>query len=299
MWFKNLKLFRLESPLDLDSEALEKVLSGHLLKPCGRLEAASFGWVSPFGREAELLSHGVHGAAFLTWGSDEKVLPSAVVQEAVAEKVHLLEKREPGKVSRKRRLSIKDEVLHSLLPQAFARPIRVDLLLDNQTPWLIVNTPSSRVAEDIVQFLRITLGTLRAVTLEESAATREILTSWLVSGKCPDDFEFGEECELKSASDDGATVRCRKQLLTSSEILQHLEHGKEVLQLGLNWSDRLEFVLGSDLTIRKLRFSDQVTAQLDDVGADMLAELDAIRALQIGEIRALVGALGNHFSQLR
>ena len=65
---------------------------------------------------------------------------------------------------------------------------------------------------------------------------------------------LGDECELRDPAEAGAVVRCRRQDLESDEVREHLKSGKQVFQLGLEYDERVSFVLGEDLTVRKLRF---------------------------------------------
>ena len=60
MFFRNLTLFRF--PTSLDLSRLEDLLADHPLKPVGTLELFSRGFVSPFGRAGEALSHRIGDA---------------------------------------------------------------------------------------------------------------------------------------------------------------------------------------------------------------------------------------------
>ncbi|HEX5664897.1 MAG TPA: recombination-associated protein RdgC, partial [Xanthomonadaceae bacterium] len=64
MFFRNLTLFRFPGSLDFGD--LDTRLAEHVLKPVGGLELFSRGFVSPFGRDAEALSHRIGDAIWLT-----------------------------------------------------------------------------------------------------------------------------------------------------------------------------------------------------------------------------------------
>ncbi len=49
MWFKNLQLYRLSKPFDLDSEALHEALQERASRECGTLEMSVSGWFPPLG----------------------------------------------------------------------------------------------------------------------------------------------------------------------------------------------------------------------------------------------------------
>ena len=91
-------------------------------------------------------------------------------------------------------------------------------------------------------------------------------------------------------------VRARSMLLDCDEIRAHIESGKQVQRLALNWQDRLEFVLGADLVIRRLKFAEALTGAHDDLKEDPLARRDAdflLMSEAIGELwQALLKAFG-------
>jgi recombination associated protein RdgC len=79
-----------------------------------------------------------------------------------------------------------------------------------------------------------------------------------------------------------------------------LKQGKQVYQLGLQFEDRMSFVLGEDLVIRKLRFLDVVQDSLDAEGRDSAeAELDASFALMTLELEQLLTGMETWFGLQR
>jgi len=75
--------------------------------------------------------------------------------------------------------------------------------------------------------------------------------------------------------EDGGVVRARSMMLDCDEIRSHIESGKHVQRLALTYQDRLSFVLGSDLVIRRLKFGEELVGANDDLKDDMLARRDA------------------------
>lgn len=88
----------------------------------------------------------------------------------------------------------------------------------------------------------------------------------------PDKLVLGDECELREPGDEGGQVKVSKQELIGEEVEVHLQAGKQVSKMALIWNDALSFVLGDDLVIRKLKFTDSVQEQLDEVNAETAAE---------------------------
>ena len=290
MFFRNLTLFRF--PTSLDVSDLESQLSTCALKPVGPLELSSRGFIPPFGRDAEALSHRIGDALWLTVGSEDKLLPGAVVNDLLQKKLAELEQKEgrrPGGRTRKR---LKEDLVHELLPRAFVRPGRTDALLDLEHGLCVVDTSSRKSGENVVSEIRHALGSFPALPLNAEIAPRAVLTGWIAGEPLPDGLSLGDECELKDAADKGAVVKCQRQELLGDEIGKHLEAGKQVTRLALTLDDHVSFVLGEDLVIRKFKLLDGAVDQLESTERDDLhAELDARFALMSGEVKRLFSVL--------
>src|SRR3546814_11609676 len=86
--------------------------------------------LSPFGRDEGVLSHRVGDCIWICLGGEEKILPSAVVNEATNKKAAEVEAREGRKLGGRARQRLKDDVLQELLPRAFVTPVRANAYLD-------------------------------------------------------------------------------------------------------------------------------------------------------------------------
>ena len=286
MFFRNLTFFRF--PATHDFTQLDALLPEAALKPVGPLELSSAGFVSPFGRGEEALSHRIGDAIWLTVGSENKILPGSVVNDLLAQKVAEIEDKEGRKLGGKARKRLKDDLLHELLPRAFVKSSRTDALLDLEHGFLAVDSSSRKSAEAVASEIRRALGSFPAIPPNAEVAPRSILTGWIAGEPLPEGLSLGEECELKDAMDGGAVVKAQNQELVSDEIAKHLEAGKQVTKLALNLDDHLSFVLGEDLVVRKLKFLEGAVDQLESTEReDLRAELDARFALLAGEVRRL------------
>jgi recombination associated protein RdgC len=92
-------------------------------------------------------------------------------------------------------------------------------------------------------------------------------------------------------------IRCKNQNLAAAEIVNHLKTGMHVSKLALNWQARIEFLLDDKLIIKRLRFSELVQEQADEIEADDVAtqfDVDfSIMALELsGFFKAVMNALG-------
>lgn len=296
MLFRNLTLFRFPLSMREALETLPDRLPDHALRPLGPLELSTRGFVSPFGRGDERLSHRVGDCLLLNLGGENKILPAAVVNQVLNEKLDTIreqEGRSPGGRERKR---LKDEVLTDLLPRAFSKPMRVPAYLDLERGWLVVDSSSRKNAEAVVVAIREALGSFPVYPANAEGSPRVVLTGWIAGEDLPSGFALGDEFELIEPGDGGAIGKFRRQEADTEEIEAHLQAGKQCSRLALNFHDRLSFVLGDDLVIRKLRFLDAATDDLDNDEIQRREdELSAIFTLMTGELRLLLGLLDTEF----
>jgi recombination associated protein RdgC len=290
MFFRNLTLFRF--PASLDFNDLDTQLDPCALKPVGALELSSRGFISPFGRDGETLSHRIADAIWLSVGSEDKILPGAVVNDLLSRKLAEIEEKEGRKPGGRARKRLKEDLVHELLPRAFVRPSRTDALLDLEHGLCVVDTSSRKNAENVVSEVRKALGSFPALPVNAEVAPRSVLTGWIAGEPLPDGLSLGDECELKDAAEKGAVVKVQRMELQSDEIARHLEAGKQVTRLALNLDDHVSFVLGEDLVVRKFKLLDGAVDQLESTDRDDLrAELDARFALMAGEVKRLFAVL--------
>jgi recombination associated protein RdgC len=296
MFFRNLTLFRFSPAIAESFEEIDSKLVECRLKPVGPLELSSQGFVSPFGRGEESLSHQVGDALLLSLGSETRVLPPQVVNDALAEKLGKIretEGRNPGGRERKR---LKDEVLTDLIPKAFVRTGRAAGYVDLKEGLCVLDTSSRKSAEGFVTAIREALGSFPAVPVAAETSPRALMTAWIDGEPLPDGFELGDEVELRDPVDSGAVIKAKRQELTAEEIREHLKCGKQVFQLALTFEDRINFVLGEDLVIRKLKFLEAATESLEEGARDTQRdEIDAVFALMSGELRLLLRRLTEVF----
>jgi len=123
--------------------------------------------------------------------------------------------------------------------------------------------------------LRDALGSLPAELPMTRKNPAVVMSEWLLHNALPEGFELGTEADLVEPGEDGGVVRARSMMLDCDEIRSHIESGKQVQRLALNYQDRLSFVLGSDLVIRRLKFCEELVGANDDLKDDMLARRDA------------------------
>ena len=285
MWFKNLSVFRLTEAFTLAPDELEQKLQPLSFRSCGPHEEFTFGWTSPLGKTAKQLVHATSGFLMLCVKKEEKVLPAAVVNELVQEKIIDKEEQQARKLSKKERTEIKEELIFDLLPKAFTFSRKIYAYIDPKGGWLIVDAASAKNAEDLLSLLRKSLGSMPAVPLNTIEKPSTILTQWLLNNKTPDDITIEDECELRSPEEAGSIIRCKRHDLALPEIKNHLDTGKDVIKLALTWADRISFIIDENLSIKRLRFLDLIQEQVADIEAeDDAAQFDVDFSIMSAEL---------------
>jgi len=74
---------------------------------------------------------------------------------------------------------------------------------------------------------------------------------------------------------EGGVVRIKGQELQDEEYIAHLEAGKRVVKLAVEWEEALRFILQEDLTIKRIKLTDQMKEKMDQESpGDQLAQFD-------------------------
>jgi len=296
MWFKNLQLYRFTKPFELDASTLGQQLEQQAFVPCASQDVTRSGWVPPLGRHGSEFVHSTNGYLMICAKRQDKLLPSAVINEALEEKALEIESRESRQLPRKERRSLRDEVYFNLLPKAFVRSSLQFAYISPRDQLLVVDAASAKRAEDLLQDLRDTLGSLSVIPLASKHQPIDVMTRWVSSAQVATGFELGEECELRDNANVNSIIRCKNQDLSAVEIVNHLKTGMHVSKLALSWQQRLEFVLDEKLVVKRLRFADMVQEQASDIEADdAAARFDVDFSIMALELSAFIDALTDAF----
>ncbi|WP_444931720.1 recombination-associated protein RdgC [Microbulbifer sp. SSSA002] len=288
MWFKNLRIYRLTKEFSLDAEKLNELLEPHAFVPCGSQDSTRYGWVAPLGRHGSQLVHATNGYLMVCAKKQEKVIPAAVVNEKVEELAQAISAKEARQVGRKERQNLKDEVLLEMRPKAFARSRLQYAYIAPQDGWVVVDAASASAAEELLENLREAISSLAVVPLSAKNLPQQTMTHWLSAPEAPLQFDFGHECELRDPKDSGSVIRCKNQDLCAEEIHNHLVAGLQVHKLGLTWRGGVDFLVDDQLSLKRIKFSDELLEKADSADAESAAQrFDADFAVMTLEISAL------------
>ncbi len=291
MWFKNLSIYRFNEPFTIAEETLESQLQSYQFSPCKSHDLTSQGWVSPMPKNSESLVHISKDTAMLCLKQQEKLLPSAVINQTLDERVTEKETQENRSLGRKEKTELKEIIISELIPQAFSVSKSHSFYIDFKQQYIIVNSSSAKKAEDIISYLRKTLGSLPTTPWNATVNPAEIMTQWLKhEQKIPSTLSLEDECELQSSQNENGIIKCKGHDLSLPEITNHIEHDKRVKKLALNWQDRLSFVLDENLAIKRLKFLDLIQDKLEEIEEDE-SYFNASFAIMTAEITKLISDL--------
>ena len=285
--FKNLTLARvkgLTSAGDLGVAARDA-----RFMPCGPTQQASVGFVPP--REANgAWCESIAGHWIVAVKIQTKTVPPSEIDkwvDAAAGKVEHETGRKPGK---KQRRELKEQALLELLPKAFPKDKVVLVWIDSVMGLVALGTASAATADAVWTLLAQVTGASFA-TVQTVVAPAAWLKDMLLEGtRGP--FDIGREVEMY-APDTGAKVRFSDHDLANSSVRNHIQNGKRVSRLALEWTNGTvaDFVLDDSLVLRKVDVTVPPAGEpaVDAFDADVTIHCGTLRLVLADLITALCG----------
>lgn len=262
MWFKQVQIFQLTSPIKYTAMGLHERLLPFAYTPCSPSMAQTSGWVSPVDEPDAPLSRGLNGCFLIQLQIEEKILPASVVNHALKEKVKQIaasEGRKPGKSEKAR---LKDETTHTLLLRAFSKFTQIAAYIDTRHQWLVVNCASASRTETFLTMFKKAFGD--GIASPEFIKPSSLTTQWLKDEKYPQTLSIEKACVLQDPNIQHRVIRCQEQNLFSPSIQGLVKEGCQAIQIQLCWQDRLRFTIADDFVLRGLRIAEEDTIELND-----------------------------------
>lgn len=284
MWFKNLTVYRLPTDWNWSAADLEAALERVPLQPCSALQMRSRGWLSP--SPSERLLHTVGEQHLLALGIDQKLLPTSVIRQEAERRAAEQAAEQGFPVGRRQMRALKLQVADELRARALTRRSLTRAWIDAATGWLVVDAASAARAEEVVQMLRDTLGSLAVQMFDTQRSVSGCLAAW-VQGGAPGAFTLEQDLELQSADALKQTVRYRHHPLDGQDIRAHLSAGKRPTELGLSWNGRISFILTDKLHFKRLQFL-EVAPEGDGEELDPIEQFDLDFTVMAGELSKLL-----------
>lgn len=290
MWFKNLQIYRLPMHWAMPLEVLEEQLARAQFTKCPSNQPMSRGWSSP--RKDGALVFALGRQWLIALRTEERQLSSAVVNQEVRERAVALEEQQGFAPGRRQLKELRERVTDELLPRAFTRSYKTFVWIDPQNGWFVVDAASPAKAEAVIEHLRHSLDDFPLAMLHTQTSPQSAMADWLASGAAPAGYTIDRECELKAVGEEKAAVRYSRHPLDGAEIeaeiKAHLASGKLPTKLALTWDDRISFILGEKLEIKRLAFLDLVKDEAEKSAERADEQFDADFALMTGELARFI-----------
>ena len=297
MWFKNLQIYRLPRPWQIDLAKLDEQLARGTFARCASNQPMSRGWVPP--RKDGALIYSSNRQWLLALAVELRLLPAGVVNDEVRERAEKLTEEQGYSPGRKAMRELKERVTEELMPRAFTRKRITNVWIDPQNGWFIVDAGSPAKAEEVIEHLRFCLDEFPLQLLHTNVSPQAAMADWLAGGEASAGFTIDQDSELKSSCEGKAAVRYVRHPLgdeVGDQIKAHLAAGKLPTKLALTWDERISFVLTDKLEIKRLAFFDLIKEEANQSAQNADEQFDADFALMTGELSrflpALVDALG-------
>ena len=156
--FKNVMAYRIGPNWNATVPEIEAALSANRFTECTPGQDKSVGWTEPRNVANGPLLESIGGQWIAKLLIETKAVPSSVVKrkaELQAQEIEAQTGRKPGK---KETREMREDILHSLLPQAFAKQGAVMVWINAKDRLLAIDAGSTGKA-DAVSYTHLTLPT--------------------------------------------------------------------------------------------------------------------------------------------
>lgn len=290
--FKNVMVYRLGTSA-LPLEQAEAAVTGARFVECTATQDKSVGWVEPRGQAHGPLIESVQGHWILKLMIESKSVPGHLVRRKADEEAASIEAQTGRRPGKKQMRELRDDVLLSLLPQAFAKQSTVWVWLDWAKQRLVLDAGSQAKADEALAMLMKCLPQLNMTLVQTTQSPQAAMTGWLLSAE-PDvpelaSFHIEREGVLKAMAEEVSSIRYTRHPLRNDEVRHHVQTGMLPTQLALSWDGRVGFTLTESLQLKKVKFLDgDPDATLPETSDE---RFDADVALSTGMLSPLLDAL--------
>jgi len=286
--FRNVRYYRLEILWPETEEALSEALESAEFQPCGPLTERSSGWVPVNPDAGESMARRVNGADLLKLRSQSRVLPPAVINEELEQRIEEYRVRTQENPSPREKRRLKAETRDELMPKAMLKSDKIWGYFDLQEKIIGIDSAQVAVAERFLRRLGASVNFSNLRPLQFRKPISDLLNA-IFLGNAPGQFAVGRECRMQDAADSGSIVRWTNFDLSDKTIRNHVVDGMRLTHLAIEYDNILSCVLDEDGVISKLRFLGMDDEKADN--DDPLARFDAEFVLISGTLRMLIADL--------
>lgn len=294
IWFKNLAIYRLSENV-IDMTVLADKLAQFSLKPCGDIARQSIGFKAPINGVDELFLHKGDNL-LLCVGTEQKVIPNEVINREYNDALAISEENKGKKLAKVEKESLKMQIVAKLLPQAFSKFSQNLIYINLKHNLIVVDSSSFNHSQNILSVLRQAIGTLPAKPISFNSDLASAMTDWVKNDQYPAKFIALLEAELKNEQD-LSVIRAKGQELSSDEIIQHIESGKRITKLALEFDENISFILNADAMITRVKFSQELRYANDEYDDGDISRYEADLLLLANAIIDLTDSLSQHLGE--
>ncbi len=289
MFFKNLQIYRIPAPWPISATQLEAFLTPQAFVKCSSLELQSQGWLSPCDNGA--LVHTINRQMMILLGTEKKLLPASVINQVTKERAADVEDEQGYAPGRKQLKELKEQVTDELVPRAFSIQRSTWVWIDPVNGWLVIDSGSTSVADDVLKLLLGSVDKLQVSGLRTAHSPLTSMTGWLAADEAPHGFTIDQDTELRATGEDKATVRYIRHALEADDTRRHIASGKQCTRLAMTWADHISFVLTESLAIKRVVPLDVLNEGNDTSSKNDAERFDADVMLMTAELNKMLGDL--------
>jgi recombination associated protein RdgC len=299
--FKNVMAYRIGADWSITLNQLQEALERYRFVECGPSQDKSVGWTEPRGQAHGPLVESIGGQWILKLQIETKAVPGSVVRRKADERIQEIESATGRKPGKKESREIREDIVHALLPLAFAKQSSVMVWFDMEARLMMTDAGSQGKSDEVITALVRVLDGLPLSLLQTTLSPQAAMSQWLLAQSdddLPPAFSVERECVLKSGSEDQAMVKFTRHLLATDEVRKHVLEGKLPTQLALSWEGKASFVLSETLVLKKVSYFDGVMEETGDnedkFDADVILSTGMLGPLLADLMDALGGEM--HFA---
>lgn len=152
----------------------------------GQIERSGF--LSPFSDGDRIPQLNDAGAVtplrLLCFNVSKRIIPAKVVKQEVTRRAAKMAEEEHRRITARDKQRIKEDVLGVMIPDAWVEHKQVYALVSE--PYIFIGTSSARVAEDLLNKLRMALGSLPVRPVASKATPISGFSRWFSAGEVDD-----------------------------------------------------------------------------------------------------------------
>lgn len=263
MWIKNLAVFRESSGSSVNVGDLESALKAVLFTPCKGQEVEKMGVVPVIG---DVFAHKAGNAFVVMVRKEKRSVPGSIVKRELNKRVAKQESELGKALGKNDKDAIKESILKDLLPRAFPSEKTSCVLIYPDAGLICVESGSWKEAENVIALLRKAIGSLPVKPALPKAQIDATMTEWVKGSHVGAGFKLLDEVEIRSVIESKSLLKGVNRDLEDENLLEHIRTGDNVVsKVSLEWRGALSVLLCDDGMFKKLKWSDELTDQNEDI----------------------------------